>query len=124
MVSGIRVYCWADDKPWNQYKCVTMKAEIKKKEIISDDWAEYARYTLEYERSDGRKEKQVREIHDSGNGSAILLYNLKKRTVLLIRQFRLAAFVNDHPTGVLIEVCAGLVENEDPYTTIINEVKE
>lgn len=101
-----------------------MKAKILHKEVISNDWAEYARYTVEYERTDGGLEIQTREIHNSGNGAAVFLYNQEKQTVLLVKQFRLAALVNEHLTGILVEVCAGLVENNDPRSTIIHEVAE
>lgn len=101
-----------------------MKARILNKEILSNRWAEYACYTIEYTRSDGRIEEQKREIHDSGNGAAVLLYNLSKRTVILIKQFRLATLVNDHSTGIITEVCAGLVEENNPEKTIKKEIQE
>ena len=101
-----------------------MKAKILEKEILSKRWAEYAQYTLEYTRFDGKVEIQKREMQDTGHGSAVLLYNEEKRTVVLIEQFRLAALLYGHPTGVITEVCAGLVENNDPVATIIKEIKE
>ena len=101
-----------------------MKAKIIEKEVLSNRWAEYAQYTLEYTRNDGKVEIQKREMQDSGHGSAVLLYNKSKRTVILIEQFRLAALLYGHPTGVITEVCAGLVENNDPKSTIIREIQE
>ncbi len=101
-----------------------MKAKIIEKEILSSRWAEYAQYTLEYTRNDGRTEIQKREMQDSGHGAAVLLYNKVKRSVVLIEQFRLAALLNGHPSGVITEVCAGLVENNDAVTTIKKEIKE
>jgi GDP-mannose pyrophosphatase NudK len=101
-----------------------MKAIILDKEILSNKWGEYARYKIEYETSDGRKQEQLREIQDNGNGAAVLLYNLDKREVLLIKQFRLASMLNGNKSGIIIEVCAGLVENDNPEKTIIKEIKE
>lgn len=101
-----------------------MKAKILEKEILSKRWAEYAQYTLEYTRNDGRVEIQKREMQDTGHGAAVLLYNLDRKTVVLIEQFRLAALLYGHPTGVITEVCAGLVEGKDPLATVIKEVKE
>ncbi len=101
-----------------------MKAKIIEKKIISNKWGEYADYVIEYTRMDGRKEIQHREIQDNGNGSAVLLYNLEERKVILLKQFRLASMVNGNSSGVLIEVCAGLVENNDPDGTIKKEIKE
>lgn len=101
-----------------------MKAKILFKRKLSHIWSEFSQYILSYTRSDGRVETQVREIHDTGNGAAILLYNLERKEVVLIRQFRLAALLNEGGDGLLYEVCAGLIENKDPMTTIIKEVRE
>ena len=101
-----------------------MKAIIQSKRKLSHIWSEFAQYVVEYTRIDGRVEQQIREMHDTGNGAAILLYDLPHRKIVLIKQFRLAAMINENGDGVLYEVCAGLVENNDPKATIIKEVKE
>lgn len=101
-----------------------MKAKILFKRKLSHIWSEFAQYIVHYTRTDGRTETQVREIHDTGNGAAILLYNLEKKEVVLIRQFRLAAMLNEGGDGLLYEVCAGLIEDGDACATIIKEVKE
>lgn len=63
-------------------------------------------------------------MHDTGDGAAILLYDLRYQKIVLIKQFRLAAMINEKSDGILYEVCAGLVECNDPKSTIIKEVKE
>ena len=100
-----------------------MKAKILSKRKLSHIWSEFAQYVISYTRSDDRTETQVREIHDTGNGAAILLYHLEKKEIVLIRQFRLAAMLNEGGDGLLYEVCAGLIEDGDTHTTIIKEVK-
>lgn len=101
-----------------------MKATILSKEVLYKKWGEYALYTIAYTRTDGIVEEQKREMQHSGNGAAVLLYNVERKTVLLVQQFRLAALLTGHDTGVLTEVCAGLVEQDDPTYTIIKEIKE
>ncbi|MBK8700330.1 MAG: NUDIX domain-containing protein [Saprospiraceae bacterium] len=101
-----------------------MKAVIRSKRKLSAIWSEFSQYILEYTRKDGIVEIQKREIHDTGNGSAVLLYNLRKNEIVLIKQFRLASLLNGNDTGILIEVCAGLVEENDPKKTIIKEILE
>jgi len=44
--------------------------------------------------------------------------------VLLTRQFRLPAYVNGHPDGMLIETAAGLLDGDDPETAIRREAAE
>jgi nudix-type nucleoside diphosphatase (YffH/AdpP family) len=63
-----------------------------------------------------------REVYDRGNGSAILLYNTKQKTVILTRQFRLPTYLNGK-TGMMIEVCAGMLD-QDNAEHAIRETEE
>ncbi len=102
-----------------------MKAKIISEVILSDKWGKYSEYTIEYTHTNGKTQIQKREIQNSGNGAAILLYNLPTKKIILIKQFRLATLINGHPSGVIIECVAGLVENgESPIDTIAREVTE
>jgi nudix-type nucleoside diphosphatase (YffH/AdpP family) len=80
--------------------------------------------SFDYRRSDGTWSRQSRETYDRGNGAAILLYNRDAGTVLLTRQFRLPAYVNGHPDGMLIEAPAGLLDGDDPAEAIRREAEE
>jgi hypothetical protein len=53
-------------------------------------------------------------VYDRGNGSTILLYNSKQKTVILTRQFRLPTYLNENKSGMMIEVCAGLLDEDNP----------
>ena len=87
-------------------------------------WHVLRRTTFDHRRRDGRWETQQRETYDRGNGAAILLYDVIRRTVLLSRQFRFPVYVNDHPDGMLVEVAAGLLDDDDPETAIRREASE
>lgn len=95
-----------------------------KKEILSKAWYTLYRYTFDYQKEDGEWETQQRETYDRGNGAAILLYNPDNKKVILTRQFRMPTYVNDNPDGMMVEVCAGLLEGDDPEACIIKEVEE
>ncbi|MDI4746154.1 hypothetical protein MJL33_34845, partial [Salmonella enterica subsp. enterica serovar Kentucky] len=41
-----------------------------------------------------------------------------KKTVVLVRQFRVATWVNGNQDGMLIETCAGLLDNDEPEVCI------
>ena len=47
-----------------------------------------------------------------------------KNSVVLIRQFRIATYVNDNTSGELIETCAGLLDNDTPEDCIRKEAVE
>jgi nudix-type nucleoside diphosphatase (YffH/AdpP family) len=65
-----------------------------------------------------------REAYDRGNGAAILLYNQEKQTVILTRQFRMPSYVNGNTDGLLIEACAGLLDEHEPEDCIRKETEE
>jgi nudix-type nucleoside diphosphatase (YffH/AdpP family) len=58
------------------------------------------------------------------NGSAILLYNTKQKTVILTRQFRLPTYLNGNKTGMMIEVCAGMLDQDNAEQCVIRETEE
>lgn len=94
------------------------------RETLSDAWYTLYRYTFDYLRSDGRWDRQQREAYDRGNGAAVLLYDPGRKTVLLTRQFRMPTYVNGNPDGLLTEVCAGVLEGDDPRPCILREILE
>ncbi|MEO1011417.1 MAG: GDP-mannose pyrophosphatase NudK [Bacteroidota bacterium] len=95
-----------------------------KRKVLSDNWYTLNKYTYEYLLPDGSWEIQEREAYDRGNGAAILLFNLEKETVLLTRQFRMPTYVNGNQDGMMIEVCAGLLDGDNPEECIKKEVEE
>jgi len=95
-----------------------------RKEVLSDNWYTLYKYTYEYQKDDGEWETQIRESYDRGNGAAILLYNKQKGTVILTKQFRMPTYVNGNPSGMMIEVCAGLLDGANPEDCIRKEVEE
>jgi nudix-type nucleoside diphosphatase (YffH/AdpP family) len=93
-------------------------------ETLSDDWYVLKKTTFDYRQRDGAWSRQSRETYDRGNGATILLYDPEARTVLLTRQFRLPAYVNGHPDGMLVEAPAGLLDGDDPAEAIRREAEE
>jgi len=94
------------------------------REILSDNWYTLNKYTFEYQKPDGTWETQNREAYDRGNGAAILLYNSKKGSVILTNQFRMPTYVNGNDDGMMIEVCAGLLDGDNPADCVRKESEE
>ena len=99
------------------------RIRIRKVETLSDDWYVLKKTTFDFRRADGSWQTVSRETYDRGNGATVLLYNKMRRTVVLTRQFRYPAYVNGYD-GLLIEACAGLLDERDPETAIKMEVEE
>jgi nudix-type nucleoside diphosphatase (YffH/AdpP family) len=93
-------------------------------QLLSNSWYVLRKVTFELRRRDGQWQRMSREAYDRGNGATLLLYNPRRSTVVLTRQFRLPAFINGCADGFLLEACAGLLDGEDPQTCIRREVEE
>jgi len=79
--------------------------------------------TFAWRRNDGEWQTQIREVYDRGNGAVLLPYNRKRRTVMLVRQFRYPAFVNGYD-DLLIEAAAGMLDDASPEERIRTEAEE
>ena len=100
------------------------KITIQKTELLSDNWYLLNKITFDYQEENKPKETHNREVYDRGNGAAILLYNSTNKTVILTRQFRLPSYLNGNKNGMMIEVCAGLLDQDNPEQCIIRETEE
>lgn len=100
------------------------RVQITEEKLLSDNWYILKRFTFNYLGKNGQWTTQQREAYDRGNGATILLHNPQANTVILTRQFRLPTFVNGNPTGMLIEACAGLLDDESPDVAIRREMEE
>ncbi len=101
------------------------KAEIRNltSTILSDEWARLTRHEFELQRRDGVWESQIRQSYDRGHAAVILPFDPLRKTVLLVKQFRLPVHLQGDD-GLLIEACAGLLEGDDPETCIRKEAEE
>lgn len=99
------------------------RVRIQQVEVLSDNWYVLRKTTFDFQGRDGIWRTMSRETYDRGNGATILLYSTVKKTVVLTRQFRFPAYVNEHD-GLLIETCAGLLDQDDPHTCIRKETEE
>jgi len=105
-------------------KQLNSKIKIKETQLLSDNWYTLNKVTYEYQKKNGEWETHSREAYDRGNGAAILLYNTANRTVILTRQFRMPTYLNGNESGLLIEVCAGLLDKDNAEDCIKKETEE
>ena len=103
---------------------MSLNINIIKDKILSENWFLLRNMTYELTRSDGSVIRHRREVYDRGNGATILLYNRHKQTVVLVRQFRVATWVNGNEDGMLIETCAGLLDSDEPEECVRKEAIE
>lgn len=102
-----------------------MHVRIHDVTTLSDDWYLLKKTTFDYRRRDGSWQTMSRETYDRGHGAVILLYNLARRAVVLVRQFRFPAYgYGGAHDGYLIEAPAGLLDAASPEERIRAEVAE
>jgi nudix-type nucleoside diphosphatase (YffH/AdpP family) len=92
---------------------------------LSNAWAKLDRIDYDFQFKNNKWKRLSRETYNRGNGTAILLYNPEKGTVILTKQFRMPTYENDKNDGVSIEACAGAIDKGGtPLETIIRETEE
>jgi GDP-mannose pyrophosphatase NudK len=103
-----------------------MRDDIKviEEKVLSHDWYLLKKTSFDLRRRDGTWQRQSRETYDRGNGATILLYNRAGKRVILTRQFRFPTYVNGNASGMMVEACAGLLDQDDPATCIRRETEE
>ncbi|MDG2150769.1 MAG: NUDIX domain-containing protein [Polaribacter sp.] len=102
------------------------KAPIKniKKTLLSDNYYTLYKLNFDYQMPDETWVHQMREVYERGHGAGVLLYNTTKKTVILVKQFRMPSFLNDKKDGFLIEIPAGILDEDNPEQCILRETEE
>lgn len=101
-----------------------LNIHVIKDKLLSDNYFILRNITYDLTRTNGETVRHKREVYDRGNGAAILLYNREKNSVVLTRQFRVATWVNGNTDGMLIEACAGLLDDDAPEDCVRKEAME
>lgn len=87
--------------------------EIKGSETIYDGFYSFKKIFLE-----DKGETIEREQFDSGGAAAALVYDTAKKQYILVKQFRYSAAQD------MVEVVAGVLEDNDPEKTVRKEIEE
>jgi len=97
--------------------------KIRDVKTLSDRRYKLSQYSFDYRRRDGAWQSQTREVFDRGHAAAVLPIDPARGTVILVRQFRLAAHLTGHREA-LIEVIAGALDGDAPSDCVRREAME
>jgi nudix-type nucleoside diphosphatase (YffH/AdpP family) len=100
------------------------KVKIRSIKNLSNDWYKLDKVNFDFQLKNNTWQNQTRESYNRGNGACILLFNKENQKVILTKQFRMPSYLNGNSDGMMIEVCAGLLDGDDPLTCIIKEAEE
>ena len=92
-------------------------------QLLSENYYPLKNISYEQRRRDGRTQHETREVYGSADGATALLYDPRRRTVLLTRQFRIGAHSSGHD-GFLLETAAGVLDGADPAERVCAEIRE
>ncbi|KAA0230154.1 NUDIX hydrolase [candidate division KSB1 bacterium] len=97
-----------------------------KEETVYKNFFKIQKALLQYEKFDGTLSKKVQRFNsEHGHSAAILLHDPATVEFVLVEQFRYPAYVFNAENGWLLEIIAGLIENnEKPMEVARREVRE
>ncbi len=88
-----------------------MKVIIKETKREYDGFFKVDRTILQHEKFDGSMCKEIARLNfNRGDAVAVLLYNKSSKSVVMVKQFRYPAYVDNGP-GWLLECVAGIKDN-------------
>jgi ADP-ribose pyrophosphatase len=101
--------------------------ELKEEQEVFKDFFKITVGRFRFQKFNGQMSQEVRRLClDRGDAVAIVLFNRKEKTLVLISQFRYPAYrAQNHQNGWLYELVAGVVEpGEEPEDAARRELME
>lgn len=96
---------------------------LRDETVLSKRRYKLSEYSLDYRRRDGTWQHLDREVFDRKHAAAVLPIDPARGTVILVRQFRLPAFLTGHKEP-LVEVIAGALDDDTPAQCARREAME
>jgi GDP-mannose pyrophosphatase NudK len=102
---------------------VAERAEILGETLLAEGRFRLTRTRVEIEETNGQSRTLDHEVYHYGPAAAVLLYQPERRIVLLVKQFRVGAFLGDGALE-MIEACAGMLDGDAPDVCATREAWE
>ncbi|CAN7250407.1 NUDIX domain-containing protein [Neorhizobium tomejilense] len=99
------------------------RVKIAGEKTLSDGWTRLSSYELDYTDRSGETHRLHREIYHKSEAACILLHDARRDTIVLVKQFRLPAYLSGKPAWI-VEVPAGLLDEDHPEDAIRREAME
>jgi ADP-ribose pyrophosphatase len=99
------------------------RIKIVSDKTLSNGWTRLSSYELDYTDRKGETHRIHREIFHRAPAACILLHDVERDTVVLVKQFRLPAHLAGED-DFMIEVPAGLLDGDTPEEAIRREAME
>jgi GDP-mannose pyrophosphatase NudK len=91
--------------------------------VLATGRFDLTRTEIEVVEEDGSTRALKHDVYRHGKAAAVLLYDAKRRLVVLVKQFRAGAYLSDGALAT-IEVCAGMLDGDPPDVCATREALE
>jgi GDP-mannose pyrophosphatase NudK len=98
-------------------------ARVIRDTVLATGRFDLTRTEIEVSEDDGSTRTLNHDVYRHGKAAAVLLYDAKRRVVVLVKQFRAGAYLSDGALAT-IEVCAGMLDGDPPDVCAIREAQE
>ncbi|MGH6799090.1 MAG: NUDIX domain-containing protein [Roseiarcus sp.] len=98
-------------------------ARVIRETLLARGRFDLTRTDIEVEEDDGSTRTLKHEVYRHGKAAAVLLYDARRRVVILVKQFRAGAYLSDGALAT-IEACAGMLDGDEPEVCAIREALE
>ena len=98
-------------------------ARVIRDTVVATGRFDLTRTEIEVQEDDGSTRTLNHDVYRHGKAAAVLLYDAKRRVVVLVKQFRAGAYLSDGALAT-IEVCAGMLDGDPPEVCAIREALE
>jgi nudix-type nucleoside diphosphatase (YffH/AdpP family) len=102
---------------------ISDRVRIESIKTLSENHYILKKVEFAWRHTNGTWHNTAREVYDRGDGCTILLYDPKRGTVILTRQFRMPLYMRGY-RDLFIETAAGLLDDADPEARIKSEAQE
>src|SRR5580700_3776457 len=98
-------------------------ARVIRDTVLATGRFDLTRTEIEVHEDDGSTRTLNHDVYRHGKAAAVLLYDTKRRVVVLVKQFRAGAYLSDGALAT-IEVCAGMLDGDQPDVCATREALE
>jgi len=91
--------------------------------ILATGRFDLTRTKIEVSEDDGSTRTLNHDVYRHGKAAAVLMYDARRRVVVLVKQFRAGAYLSDGALAT-IEACAGMLDGDPPDVCAIREALE
>jgi GDP-mannose pyrophosphatase NudK len=98
-------------------------ARVIRDTVLATGRFDLTRTEIEVREDDGSTRTLNHDVYRHGKAAAVLLYDAKRRVVVLVKQFRAGAYLSDGALAT-IEVCAGMLDGDPPDVCATREALE